>query len=362
MKSKGQLIARKMWGGRAGLFGTILSFLLLPVEGLWRLITGIRNRYADLRTGERIEGLPIVSVGNLAVGGTGKTPIASWVARELTELGARPAILQGRYGADEALLHAHWIPQMPVIVEGDRSKALTKALAAGADVGILDDGFQHRRVGRDVDLVVLATEDRFPAPVLPRGPYREPASALRRADAVIITRRTASVQEAFELGRRVRAQVSPTCTIASLRFETKTLTALGDSSETLCLPQVTKPYETMSFERPLESKGGWTPFLENIFVFTAVGRPETVIATVERLTTGSVEMCAFADHYHFTEADISSVREEAGSRPILVTEKDAVKLSNSAEQLAPCYIVEQEIVWDWGRDDVRTILREGTVA
>ena len=210
--------------------------------------------------------------------------------------------------------------------------------------------------------MVLAAEDRFPAPVLPRGPYREPVSALQRADAVIITRRTASAEEAIELSKRVRPLVSSACVIASLRFETETLTPLGDFSKTARRSQGSEPCKRMSVERPIGSKTGWKPLLENILVLTAVGRPETVIATVERLTIGSIEACAFADHYHFTEADISSVREKAGTRPIVVTEKDAVKLNGSAEQLAPCYVVEQGLVWDWGQDDVRFILRQGTVA
>ena len=110
------------------------------------------------------------------------------------------------------------------------------------------------------------------------------------------------------------------------------------------------------------SEAGWKPLIENALVLTAVGRSENVLATVEELTTGSVDMLSFADHYRFTEDDVTAVRERAGSRPILVTEKDAVKLTSFAGLMTPCYVVEQQLVWDWGQNDVRSLLQHKAVA
>ena len=326
------------------------------------MVTAVRNQYFDRQCQYCIHGFPVVSVGNLAVGGTGKTPITSWIVSELRKAGSRPAILQGNPGADEALLHYHWTPKVPVLVEGDRRLSLKKAKEVGADVAILDDGFQHRRVARQVDLVVLAAEDDFPSPLLPRGPFREPVSALKRADAVVITRRTASYRDAEELGQRLLPVVSSGCVLGSRRFETARLTPLRNFPGIGDISQGLGPSEEVTlFNTSMGSEAGWKPLIENVLVLTAVGRSENVIATVEELTTGSVDMFSFADHYRFTEEDVTAARERAGSRTILVTEKDAVKLTSFAGLMTPCYVVEQRLVWDWGQNDVRSLLQHKAV-
>ena len=326
------------------------------------MVTAVRNQYFDRQCQYCIHGFPVVSVGNLAVGGTGKTPIASWIVSELRRGGSRPAILHGKSGADEALLHYHWTPKVPVLVEDDRRLSLKKAREVGADIAILDDGFQHRRVGRQVDLVVLAAEDDFPSPLLPRGPFREPVSALKRADAVVITRRTASYRDAEELGQRLLSVVSSGCVLGSLRFETARLTPIGNYPGIGDISQGLGPSEEGTlFNTSMGSEAGWKPLIENALVLTAVGRSENVLATVGELTTGSVDMLSFADHYRFTEEDVTAARELAGSRPILVTEKDAVKLTSFAGLMTPCYVVEQQLVWDWGQNDVRSLLQHKAV-
>src|SRR5436309_1283897 len=102
--------------------------------------------------------VPVLSIGNLSVGGTGKTPLAAWAAARLRAAGARPAVLLRGYGGDEPLVHAVLNPEVPVIVDPDRVAAARKALDAGADCAILDDGFQHRRLARIADWVLVSAE------------------------------------------------------------------------------------------------------------------------------------------------------------------------------------------------------------
>src|SRR5205814_8574633 len=117
--------------------------------------------------------LPTLSVGNVTVGGTGKTPVAAWIATELIERGARPAIVLRGYGDDEPLVHARLNPTVPVIVAADRVQGIARARDAGATIAVLDDAFQHRQVSREADVVLECAERWSPAPrLLAAGPLR----------------------------------------------------------------------------------------------------------------------------------------------------------------------------------------------
>jgi tetraacyldisaccharide 4'-kinase len=137
----------------------------------------------------------VVSVGNVAVGGTGKSPTVRWICAQLQSMGRRPAIvMRGHRGgerSDEVLEHRMHLPGVPVAVGADRRTAIERLLERepGVDALVLDDGFQHRAVARDLDLVLVdATRPAIDGGLLPLGWLREPAAALRRADAVVVTR------------------------------------------------------------------------------------------------------------------------------------------------------------------------------
>jgi len=158
-----------------------------------------RNARYDRGLGVRRLPLPTISVGNIVVGGAGKSPIVRWIVDSLRELGHRPMIAMRGYGshdpelADEAVEHRRCSPDVAVVVGADRFAAVTTAIDEGldADCVVLDDGFQHRRLARDLDLVLIdAREPRLDGRLLPAGWLREPPSALRRADAVIVTHAT----------------------------------------------------------------------------------------------------------------------------------------------------------------------------
>lgn len=166
-------------------------------EGGYRLAVACRNGAYDagVKPSRRAHA-PVLSVGNLTTGGTGKTPIVMHIARRLRAMGRRPAILMRGYMADadapsdEAALYREALADAAVVVDPDRvaGAAAVAAERPEVDALVLDDGFQHRRIARDLDLVLIdASEPWGYGHALPRGLMREPRSALRRADAVVLT-------------------------------------------------------------------------------------------------------------------------------------------------------------------------------
>jgi len=310
-----------------------LALLTTPLSWLWWGATAIRNHRHDRRPARRLEGLRVVSVGNLAVGGTGKTPVSSWVVDRLLGQGARPAVVLSGYGEDEILLHRRWHPEVPVFADPRRASALARARDAGARVVVLDDGFQHRAVARELDLVLLAAEHRFPGHVMPRGPYREPASALRRADAVLITRRSADVDDA----RRVAAEVE----------------RIASGLVVGCLAISPDGWVDVHGRSASAPKA---PLL----AVCALARPKTFTnalrAAVEQGT--DIRARGFPDHHDYSERDMSRLREDAASegRTIVATEKDAVKMARLDTTPDTVRILRSRIEWDWGQSELEALV------
>jgi tetraacyldisaccharide 4'-kinase len=173
--------------------------LAVPASWLYGLAVGVRNRRFE--RGDRVSSVsvPVVSVGNVTAGGAGKTPTVTWLAAWLRAAGHNPAIAMRGYKArpgapgDEQQEHLDRLPDVHVVATPDRVGALRAFLPAHPDVDcvLLDDGFQHRHLHRDLDLVLIdATHDTMTDRLLPRGYLREPLSSLGRADAVFVTRAT----------------------------------------------------------------------------------------------------------------------------------------------------------------------------
>jgi len=281
--------------------------VLAPPSWLYSSIVRMRGALFDRDLLLHVHGaaIPVLSIGNLSVGGTGKTPLAAWAAERLRAAGAKPAVLLRGYGGDEPLVHAALNPDIPVIADPDRVAGAHQALAAGADCAILDDGFQHRRIARIADWVLVAAEQPpEPARLLPAGPWREPVSAIRRATVAIVTRKSASLEAASEVASRLAATHGVDCAIVHL-----TPNDVVDAREQRAIG-----LERMRGVRAL--------------VVSAIGAPAAFAAQVRDLGVAQCDTLTFRDHHRFTEADITRiVHAAAGADVAVCTLKDAVKLA-----------------------------------
>ena len=160
---------------------------LLPFTGAYAAwVRGRAGAYACGLARARDPGIPVIAVGNLSLGGTGKTPLASWIAERCLALGVRPGIVLRGYGRDEAALPGERVPRAVVVTGRDRVEAVRRAARLGAEVAILDDGFQRLDVARRLNVLVVSAESAAAPPwLLPAGPGREAWRAARRADLIV---------------------------------------------------------------------------------------------------------------------------------------------------------------------------------
>jgi tetraacyldisaccharide 4'-kinase len=318
-----------------GLAAHAASAALLPLEAAFRAVSLLRNRAYDagvLRV-QRAP-VPVVSVGNLVVGGAGKTPIAAWLAARLRGWDLRPGIALRGYGEDEVLLHRELNPDVPVFADARRILAAREAAAAGCDVVVLDDGFQHRALARDLDIVLVPAEGWSAAPrLLPSGGWREPPGALRRAQVVVVTRKTADAASAAGVARDVR-RVAPEAAIVHCALRATGLVPLHGG-------------ET----RPLE----WLRDAD-VLAVAGVARPAPFVASV-RGAGAAVETALFPDHHAYGVADAAAIRSRAAGRPLLTTHKDAVKLRPLLSSDLEAYVLQQSVVIDEGLDALDAALR-----
>lgn len=315
----------------------VAAWALSPLSWMFGLATSVRNLLYDtglLRAHSL--GLPAVSVGNLTVGGTGKTPVAAWVAAELAALGARPAILLRGYGEDEPLVHRRLNPDVPVIPDPDRLAAAQVARAGGASVLVLDDAFQHRRAKRDVDIVLVAAEQRAAHRLLPAGPLREGRRALRRATVLVVTRKSASVADAeAAVAEWSGFAGAPPAAIVSLAPGALVPVVSGRGPET-----------------PLDSLLG-----RRVLAISAIGAPEAFEAQLTA-AGAEVEPARYPDHHAFTADDVTMlVRRGAGVDRVVCTLKDAVKLGPRwPAQAPPLWYLSQAVVVERGASVLREAL------
>ncbi len=204
-------VMRWLWTSRRP-DARLARLALLPVSGLWRGAVAARG-LAYRRGWLPVHDLPLpaVAVGNLTVGGSGKTPIAIWIARYYVGRGLRPGILLRGYGGDETLVHRHDVPEAVVVANPDRAVGAARGDGGGAEVLVLDDAYQRLDVRRDLNIAVVSAETtravRWP---LPAGPWREGWSALERADALIVTRKRATADAAAKLAAELATRTAST--------------------------------------------------------------------------------------------------------------------------------------------------------
>ena len=290
------------WGARPG--ARAARAALTPASLAFGAIVRVRNALYDRKLiSARGPRVPTVSVGNLTVGGTGKTPVSSWLAMQLQARGAHPAIVLRGYGDDEPRVHARLTPNLPVIVNANRLDAIARAAALGADVAVLDDGFQHRRVMRVADIVLVsANVPEGPVRMLPSGPHREGMAALRRASLVIVTRKAASLARAQAVMASV-ARAAPEVPAAIVHLALDAVHFEGRASA---------PLASLAQRRVLAIAG--------VGNAAALGEQLRQAGAVVRLR-------AYGDHHAFTSADAQTLAGDLEADELaLCTLKDAVKL------------------------------------
>ncbi len=324
----------RMWA-RDGLGALVLS----PLSWVFGAATGLRNVLFDHGVlDSQAVGVPVVSVGNLSVGGTGKTPVSAWVAAELQAAGARPAIVMRGYGDDERYVHARINPAVPVVTNPDRVAGAREAVAAGATMIVLDDAFQHRRVQRDLDLVLVAAEQGRARRLLPAGPLREGRAALRRAGFLVVTRKAATLAEAEAVAAEWSgfAGAPPTAVLA-------------------LKPGPLRSADPASRREPL-ALGALRG--TRVMAISAVGAPEAFEAQL-RVTGAQVTSAQFPDHHPFSDADITNLASRATGVDLTVcTLKDAVKLGERwPRQAPPLWYLSQVVEVERGAPTLREAMR-----
>jgi len=301
-------------GRAAGLSATLARFGLWLLAGFYRLGLALTHLLYRLPGAVRRIARPVVSVGNLTLGGTGKTPMAAFLASIVTEMGGRPVIVSRGYGAaagapnEEAMELARLCPGVPCVWNRDRWQAIHDWMwRHPCDLAILDDGFQHRRLARDLDIVLVDAFQPFGyGHVLPRGLLREPPSALRRADLVAITRaELVGPQEIDALKDRLHGLVRAGVPILIAHHQPSALVRADGSRAA-----------------PESLRG------ETVAAACGIGNPEAFRATLERLGARVELLDVFPDHHAYSSADVDrllSAARSAGLKRLVTTVKDYVK-------------------------------------
>lgn len=330
----------RWWRGEGGPIGTVLDALLWPAEVVFRAGVAMRNRTYEaglLRVEE--PAIPVISVGNLAVGGAGKTPFSAWVAARLQGWGHRPAMVLRGYGEDEILVHHELNPGVPVFAAARRADGVREAASAGSDVAVLDDAFQHRRLARDLDLVLVAADgwgENFL--LLPRGPWREGIEGVRRADLVIVTRKAAPEAAVREVEDALAARIGRDRIVRCSITPTRLLrVAAGSGIREVGPPSV------------LADRG--------VLAVTSLADPRSFVRHLTAEGVG-VELAAFPDHHEFTADEAAGLARRAGNRPLVMTRKEAVKLERMLPQGTEAWMLDQEVRIERGADALDQALQK----
>jgi len=331
-------------GRRRGPAAATIRCALRIVETPYRWAVQLRNHRFDRSAAERLN-VPVVSVGNLTLGGTGKTPTVGWLAQWFQQAGQRPAIVSRGYRSgpqevnDEALELAQRLPDVPHVQNPDRVLAGRQAVAQhGCDVVILDDGFQHRRLARDLDVVLMDATEAFGFEhVFPRGTLREPLCGLARADVVALSRANLLDDRQRATIRQRVEQLAPTALWVEIVQRPSHL--LNCSSQT----------------RPLDSLPG-----TRIAAFCGIGNPNAFHEGLKQCGFDVAMFQPFPDHHAFTRQDAESIAQSATSAEataIVCTHKDLVKFAEDQLGGIPLWALAIETEFLTGQEKLVTLLK-----
>lgn len=332
------LISGQTQGPVAGLLRILMRILALVYGAVVRWRNGLYSR--GILRSQRVD-VPVICVGNLTAGGTGKTPLVIWLYRFVRHISSTNCALLSRGyktdrdRADEPALFADHCPEAELVINPDRvAGARTAIQRHSADVIIMDDGFQHRRLARDLDMITMdATEPFGLGRMLPAGLLREPLCGLRRAQAVVLTRADQVSNQGLKAIEQRILKVNPDLVLARARHAPSAV-KLKDRSSVSCASLTGK----------------------RVFAFCGIGNPHAFFKTLSQLQAEIVGTQIFNDHHHCTKADIESLSvraTEAHAQYLLTTEKnfaDIRALDVSAE--LPLGYLEIEFQITQGREEL----------
>jgi len=340
---------RRLVDGRAtGLVATLgrtgLSAIEIPYESLIRL----RNYGYDhsILTVKKASA-PVISVGNLTLGGTGKTPLVAWLAHWFAQHNKKPAIISRGYKAktgqlsDEAAELKILLPTVPHYANKQRIIVAREAVAKGSDVLLLDDGFQHRQISRDLNLVTIDATDPFGCNRLfPRGLLREPLWGLKRADALVLTRTD-------QVSIKTRNEIQEQCFQFVGSHDKPWIETEHRPSNLRLVDGTTQPLKTLQDKR--------------ILSLSAIGNPAAFHRTLTTLGHEPVATLTFPDHHTYTTDDIHRISEKTesvGAEIIVTTLKDLVKLPLASVRNRPLCALEIGIQFQTGLQDLEYLLNK----
>jgi tetraacyldisaccharide 4'-kinase len=342
------------WGNPETAKEKFLSGLLWPAAagygvGLYTRLMGYNLKVLKQ---EKI-GVPVISIGNITCGGTGKTPVTIDLARKLTDAGYKVGILSRGYrrqskdaivivsdgqgnmrscreSGDEPFMIAQAVPEAVVIVGSKRVDTAPIAVkTCGCDVILLDDGFQHFPLERDSDVVLIDyNDDLSKDSLLPAGRLREPLSALSRADWIVVTKVPAEpdLDRLLQM-RAFIARYAPKAQVSSCRMASNALQMFG-------LSEGLRNISTLRGAR--------------VVAFSAIARPENFVDQLRTLGATVVAERSYGDHHWYTHKDVAEIRflmQSKNADLIVTTEKDAVKLHPAMIKDMPIASLQQQLEW-----------------
>jgi tetraacyldisaccharide 4'-kinase len=334
------------------MYGKKRSFWLSPVlllcSALYGLVVRLRRVLYQLHV-FRTRSLPcrVISVGNITLGGTGKTPVVIQISKLLSRRGKRPVVISRGYGrgeenellvvsdgrkiavdagrgGDEPFLIASKLPGVPVVVGADRYRAGMLAIERfRPDVLVLDDGYQHVRLGRDLNIALLDASDPFGnGRLFPAGILREPLSALNRADIVLITRADGAADP--ESLKTVVHRISGATIFTSRQVPVDLVDDMTGAT------------------RPLTALRG-----ASVLAFSGIARPASFFSLLRDLGAVVRTELRYPDHYRYVASDLDAITRRATDEKldmIITTEKDAVRLRPLKPKGIWSLRIEQQIV------------------
>jgi tetraacyldisaccharide 4'-kinase len=327
-------------GDRRGPLGAAVRAGLSLLEWPYSAAMAWRNARFD-RTANAVErvGVPVISIGNVTVGGTGKTPLVAAVAEWFVQRGVRVGLVSRGYGSDpmagvndEYRELAQRLPNVPHVQDVDRVAAARRCIDEwGAQVIVLDDGFQHRRLARQLDLVVIDSLNPFGyGRLLPRGMLREPVRNVRRANLVVLSR-TDLVDHArrTEIERELQSQAGSVTCVEAVQRPQGWLNAAG-------------------VHGPLEQLSGLP-----VLAFCGIGNPQAFRRTLEAVRVDVRDFVTFPDHHRYTAQDferLTTHAQQLDAKTLVCTHKDLVKIEPGRGAGLPVWALMIEAVITRGAD------------